>query len=242
MHHSTSRAAPDELTRVFSDVYVITGTGEPRWHGQPWHRPRTMTVVVDRDDVSLINAARVGERALAAIEALGTIKHVIRLGHFHGEDDAFYVDRYGAKHWSLPGVADDLGHQATVELRPGGPMPFHGASLFVFESALHPEGILLVDRDDGILIACDSLQSWSDPSRFFSPETIAAMEALGLVRAATITPEWRRECEPRVEDFRRLLELPFRHLVCAHGEPLRDQAREGLSATLEEAFGRAAAS
>lgn len=243
MIEPTPLTTPAGLTRVFSDVYVVTGGGRPRWRGEPWHHPRTMTVVCDEhDDITLINAARLDEGALASLEGLGTIKHVLQLGHFHGQDDGFYVDRYGAKHWSLPGIDEEAsGHQATIELRPGGPMPFHGASLFVFESARHPEGILLIDRDEGILIACDSLQSWSDPGRYLSPEVVAAMGERGLLRPASVSPEWQEACAPNVADFHRLLDLPFHHLVCAHGEPLRDLAHERLSATVRDLDGDAPA-
>lgn len=225
-----------ELTRVFSDVYVVTGTSRPLWQGVSWQYSRNMIVVCENDALTLINTVRLDDAGLQALEDLGTIKNVVRLGAFHGMDDAFYVERYQAKLWALPGMTHECGLITTVELRPGGPMPFHGASLFVFETAKEPEGILLIDRDDGILVACDSLQNWCAPDRFFSPETAERMTALGFIRPANVGPGWREACDPRPEDFRRLLELPFRHLLSAHGEPLRDRARELLAATFRELF------
>ena len=226
-----------DLTRVFSEVYVVTGTSRPLWQGVSWQFSRNMIVVCDGDAVTLINTVRLDDTGLRALEDLGTIKHVVRLGAFHGIDDAFYVDRYGAKLWALPGMTHAGDLVATVELRPGGPMPFHGASLFVFETSKEPEGLLLIDRDDGILVACDSLQNWSAPDRFFSAESAERMTALGFIRPANVGPNWRAACEPRADDFRRLLDLPFRHLLCAHGEPLRERAREMLAATFHELYG-----
>lgn len=50
---------------------------------------RVMTIVVDKnddgeDELSLISAVRLDEGTLEKLEALGTIKNVVKIGHFHG--------------------------------------------------------------------------------------------------------------------------------------------------------------
>lgn len=35
---------------------------------------------------------------------LGQVAHVVKLGHFHGMDDRFYVETYKAQYWVLPGA------------------------------------------------------------------------------------------------------------------------------------------
>ncbi|HNB62256.1 MAG TPA: transporter associated domain-containing protein, partial [Saprospiraceae bacterium] len=53
---------------------------------------------------------------------------------------------------------------------PDGQMPFPDCSLFVFETSIHPEAILHVNRMDGVLITCDSVKNWTYIDEFFSEE------------------------------------------------------------------------
>jgi hypothetical protein len=64
---------------------------------------------------------------------------------------------------------------------------------------------------------------------------------MGFGGEARIGPGWRRVCEPKDgggfrSDFERLLALPFRHLVPAHGHPLRDTAKDALATRVAEAY------
>ena len=115
-------------------------------------------------------------------------------------------------------------------------MPFPGFSLFVFETASQPEGILHLDREGGILISCDSIQNITATDQFYSPETAKSFHEQGLVQPANISPIWLGATHATAVDFHRLLKLTFRHLLTAHGEPLRDQAKEKVSATVKERF------
>ena len=56
---------------------------------------RSMTVVQGVDGLTLFNTMRLSEPGLRRLESLGAVKHVIRLGGFHGRDDGFYRERYG---------------------------------------------------------------------------------------------------------------------------------------------------
>lgn len=42
---------------------------------------------------------RLSDASLGQLDALGNVRHVLRLGDFHGLDDRFYVDRYQAEFW-----------------------------------------------------------------------------------------------------------------------------------------------
>lgn len=108
--------------------------------------------------------------------------------------------------------------------------------MFAFETTKLPEGILRVDRDGGILIACDFLQDWSEPDEFFADDTRRAMQDMGFFQKANLGLEWMQVNEPRADDFVRINQLAYRHLLSAHGVPLRDHAREAFAATFKRAF------
>jgi len=83
------------LREVFPDVFFVTGTA-----GLPGPLPvrfsRNMTVVRAGERLTLINSVRLSEEGLRALDALGKVTDVLRLAGFHGMDDPFYKDRYGA--------------------------------------------------------------------------------------------------------------------------------------------------
>lgn len=54
---------------------------------------RNMVIVKSGDELALINPVRLSDAALSQLDALGNVRHVLRLGDFHGLDDRFYVDR-----------------------------------------------------------------------------------------------------------------------------------------------------
>jgi hypothetical protein len=103
----------------------------------------------------------------------------------------------------------------------------------------HPETALLLARDGGILVTCDAIQNWSVADAFFSAETAAMFEAQGLIREANVPSTWLGACEPRRDNFERLLDFQFCHLVSAHGEPLVGDARTKVRASVQRVFGAA---
>ena len=62
------------------------------------------------------------------------------------------------------------------------------------------------------------------------------MTAQRMIGPANIPSTWIGACDPRVDDFQRLLALPFRHLISAHGEPLRDEAHARVAASVAAVF------
>ena len=226
-----------DLQEVFTDVFFVTGTSRPTFMGASWQYSRNMTVVRAGSELTLINSVRLDAPGLAQLDALGEVKHVVRLGSFHGMDDAFYRARYGARQWALPGMDRESGCAPAAELVPGGETPVPGCDVFVFETSIRPEGILHLDREGGVLISCDSLQNWRAPDTYFSSESAARMTEMGFIQAANIGPGWRLACQPAARDFVRLEALRFRHLLPAHGTPLLGDAHEQLAARFEKEFG-----
>jgi hypothetical protein len=220
------------LTPLFDDVWTLTGSVVMA----PLLRlPRNMVVLRHEGELALVNSVRLSEQGLADLEALGTVRHVVRIG-FHGMDDAFYVDRYGAELWALPGVEHARG--ATTQELGADHAPFPGITVFRFELTNKPEAALIVN-EHGLLITCDSVQNWED-TEGCSLLAKGVTHLMGFVKPAQIGPPWRKIMTPEGgslrPDFERLLELDWKHLVGGHGNPLRDEAREALRRSVAREF------
>jgi hypothetical protein len=226
-----------DIQEVFPDVFFVTGTMQTVLMGAHWHFSRNMTIVREGTALTLINTVRLDDAGLAQLDALGTVKNVVKIGALHGLDDAFYKQRYGATLWAPAGMPHDHGLTADKLLEPGGEMPFAGASLFVFEATKLPECIVRIDREGGILVACDALQNWVGPDAFFSEESRKMMTDMGFFQSANIGPVWIKVNEPQAQDFVRLRDVPFRHVLCGHGVPLRDTAHEAFQTRFRQVFG-----
>nr|WP_315491380.1 hypothetical protein [uncultured Rhodoferax sp.] len=225
-----------DIQQVFADVFFVTGTMQTMLMGAHWHFSRNMTIVREGSSLTLINTVRLNDAGLAQLDALGTVKNVVKIGALHGLDDAFYKERYGATVWAPAGMPHQNGVVTDKLLAPGGEMPFAGASVFVFEATKLPECIVRIDREGGILVACDALQNWVGPDAFFSEESRKMMTDMGFFQTANIGPVWMKVNEPQAQDFVRLRELSFRHVLCGHGVPLRDTAREAFQARFSQVF------
>ncbi|MCP8900661.1 hypothetical protein [Gilvimarinus xylanilyticus] len=243
MNQSNPNAFPPALAHgtieeVFTDVFCISGAMETVLMDMDWRFSRNMTVVRDGDRLILINTVRLNDEGLAQLERLGTVTDVIRLGALHGRDDAFYLDRYQASYWVMPGIKTEPEHGARP-LEPTSTLPIGDASLFAFETSKIPEGILHLQRDGGILIACDALQNWLTPDEHFCDSSRERMETMGFFTPANVGPVWHQVAEPKAEDFHRLKALEFKHALCGHGEPVRNNAREAFGATFDRLFQQA---
>jgi len=220
------------IKEIFPNIFFVTGTNITHYNQVELQHSRNMIIIRDKNHLSLINTVRLNDEGLTALDNLGKVKNVIRIGAFHGRDDAFYLDRYHAKLWALPGAKHDHDRSTDIELIPNGEMPFPNCSLFVFETSVYPEGILHLDQEGGILITCDSIKNWLAPDEFFSIETAKLYEEQGFFGAATISDIWKQACKVKASAFMRLKALEFRHLLSAHGEPLLNNAHELLAKSL----------
>src|SRR5580698_2851412 len=188
------------LEEVFPEVFFVTGTSKPNFQGKDFQFSRNMTVVREGKTLTLVNTVRLDAAGLERLDALGRVANVVRIGAFHGRDDAFYADRYRAPLWALPGTRDEHGGKIDRELSAGS-LPIQQCRLFAFESTKAPEGVLLLERHGGILIACDSLQNWLGPDRYFDDASAEMMGGFGFFKAANVGPAWRRTAEPKALEF-----------------------------------------
>lgn len=224
------------IREVFPDVFFVTGTMKNEFFGSMWQFSRNMTIVRENGNLTIINSVRLNDEGLAELDKLGKVVNVVRIGDMHGVDDPFYVDRYNATFWALPGMTVKDNLKVDKELKVGGEMPFSGASLFVFETTQRPECIIRLDREGGIMIACDSLQNWTEPDEFFAPETVETMTNMGFFTPANLGPAWMHGSQPQAGDFQRLKEIPFKHALTGHGHPLMNTAKEEFHGTFKRIF------
>jgi hypothetical protein len=225
-----------KLEQVFDDVWWAWGTVK-FMPGIVF--PRNMTIVREGGELVVIHPVLMPDDEQKKIEALGPIKHVVRLGAFHGMDDAKYVARYQPTVWMPPGCDHTL-DVATKPLTVGGELPIKGATLFEFGTSKTPETAMLVPRHGGILLTCDSIQNWetADGCSFLGRVMARAM---GFRGRACIGPGWRKQCEPKdgvgfKPHFDDVLGLEFRHVLSGHGKPIKDTARDDLRAHMTRIY------
>lgn len=240
MNTNFPRALPhDPIEEVFPDLFRVQG----RFDMQPGVRiTRNMIIVREGRELTLLNSVRLSPEGEEALATLGEVKHLVKLGAFHGMDDPYYVHRYRPTLWAFPRARHPEGLVTDATLEEGGALPFGGASLFVFRNARFPEGAILWERQGGVLLTCDAVQNLVDMRGSSLLARVVATLG-GFKRAAGIGPPWRRAMQqpggpPLVADFQRLLTLPFQHALTGHGPPLKDTAHRDLAATVEKVWGR----
>jgi hypothetical protein len=220
-----------ELKEIFPDVFFVTGTVRM---GGPIAFSRNMTVVRDGDSLTLINSLRLDQAGLGSLDSLGKVEHVIRIAGFHGMDDPFYKDRYGAKVWAIEGQRYVAGFdgkkppyfEPDAWLTAESELPIAGAKLYLFASSNPPEGLILLERDGGVVVSGDCLQNWAGPDRYFSFLAKPMMWLMGFLKPYNIGPGWLKQARPAPEGVRGILDLPFEHVLPVHGEPVICRAKE----------------
>ncbi len=222
-----------DLQPIFEDAWFVTGSVQFK----PLVRlSRNMVVLRHAGELTLINSVRLGDAGLEALDALGKVAHVMKIG-LHGMDDAFYVDRYGARMWAVPGGG---GPPGAKPLEVDGETPIPGLRVFRFQETQVPEAALLWQRNGGLLITCDSVQHWA-PSDLMSPVAKLLTGIMGFKKPAQIGPPWRkRQTKPGGTlrtDFERLAALPFERLIGGHGGLLDRNAAPTLRASIVRELG-----
>ena len=197
-----------------------------------------MLVIRNGTELSLVNPIRLNDSEEQSLLSLGQIRHVLRLGDFHGLDDPYYVDKFGAEFWSQEGQvtypSPTPDHIITENIKP--PMP--DAEFFVFSSATVPESALLL-KEKRLLITTDAIQHYTEWT-YTSLLAKLMLPLLGFKKDLLIGRPWIKKVTPKGGsmrvDFERLLQLEFDHLISAHGSLLRDDARSRLKNVVEKTF------
>jgi hypothetical protein len=186
-----------------------------------------MIIVRQGQELNLINTIRLSEAGLVELECLGAIKNIIRIGAFHGRDDSFYQQRYGAKLWAFGEM--DFSHNEHVDYDlSAGKLPIKNAQLFSFHSTSYPEALIILDINDGILVSCDSIKNWLKKDIYFDDASYELMRNSSALGRAHIDPTWLGAMKPSKKELAKISELKFNSLLSAHGDPLLGNARAAV--------------
>ncbi len=241
-HRPAGRHGPIES--IFPGIWFVRGSVKLPML-MPMKMARAMTIVRDAaGTLTLFNSMRLSEAGLAELETLGTVKNVVRIAGFHGRDDSFYRERYGATVYAIEGQryvrsmsvdqppSKDY-MSADVYLTEDTALPVCNAQLKVFSTSTPPEALVLLDRDGGILIAGDSLQHTPKPDQYFNLPARVMMKKFGFFEPYAVGAGWLQFAAPARSDVRSVLELDFEHVLPGHGTPVIGHAKEKYRPTLE---------
>lgn len=213
------------IKEVLPNIFFVTGTNITQHESVTLQHSRNMIIIRNQDELSLINTVRLTEKGLDELNSLGRVKNIIRIGSFHGRDDAFYIDHYNAKLWALPNMKHEhnknTDYNLTNEL-----MPFPNCEVFTFNSSKFPEAILHIKQNGGVLISCDSIKNWLTNDEFFNDLTTKIYEKQKVFGYAAINKIWLDATQVDKSELLALKGLEFSHLLSAHGEPLLNNAYE----------------
>ena len=257
------------IEKVTDGVYMVRGRmpstpSRPLFERLFQYYSRTMTIVRRENDaggydLTLINTLRMNDKALAELSKLGEVKHVVRLGSFHGIDDAVYLHKYGAKYWVVAGMENAPGLNVEPHVLSDVNLPIDGAQLFSFDALTFPEAIIVLPptpQRAGVAITTDAVQNHRSVFDIDnSPLVSLAIWKIGLVGPARLGPIWLREQTPKAAleaelsgdekkqrmiaffrpQFERLLEdYDFEMLMPGHGWPIYEKARAAIRVSLDD--------
>ena len=225
------------IEKLFNDVYWV--------HGSVKMAPgmtinRNMVILKQGADLFLINPVRLEASEEQQLKKLGKVKAILRLGDFHGLDDAYYIDTFKAEFWC------QAGQTSYPSLKPDHIIDEHIASpidnteFFIFSSAKFPESALLL-KTHKLLITTDSVQHWTNWS-YTTWSSRLLLRMMGFSTTLLIGKPWLKRVTPKGEsmlgDFEKIFELDFDNLLAAHGSPLLGGAKEKLRHVVTSVFKR----
>lgn len=237
--------AHGRITKLFEDIWFVKGAMKMPML-LPMKISRSMTIIRNpsTNELTLINSLRLDEAGLVELEKLGKVANVIRVAGFHGRDDGFYREKYGARIYAIRGQAyvhkfendtkTEEGYmQPDVWLDKESVLPIESASLKIFETAKPTEAILIIEREGGILVTGDSLQNTPEPDQYVNLPARLMMKKMGFYKDYNIGPGWLGFANPAEAEVRSILDLDFEHVLPAHGDPVINGAREKYRPALE---------
>jgi hypothetical protein len=192
-----------------------------------------MTIVKQtngNDELVLINTIRLNETGLAELKKLGKVKHILRIGGYHGMDDAFYVDRYkDATLWSVEknyfaGFESNSEPYMQAEhlLTEDSELHIKDATLHIIQSSTPKEGFILLKNPSfrgNIVVSGDCLQNLQPKGdKYFNFAGSWMMWFMGFLKPHNIGPGWYAGAKVKKQDVLAALDLDFEHVIPGHGE------------------------
>lgn len=221
------------LMRVVDGVYAVRG-GFPM--GPAMTISRTMTVLQASDGLVVLNAVRLSDAGQAELDAIGKIKHLVKLSDSHGLDEPFYAHRYAPEIWASADAK--LGTiKATRVLGPDGPVA-GGVVVNYPGTRGWREVAYWVPAGGGTLVTCDAVQNCADTEgTTFVGRVMTSL--MGFKGGVIVPPMWRRFQKVSGAQVREtvggLAGLSFANLVTGHGPPLAGGADAIVRAAIDRA-------
>lgn len=209
--------------------------------------PVSMTVYLcaASGEVTLFNALRVPEAVEDAILALGPVRHVVKLGQFHGSADAYYVrnPKFGSpRYWGATGMTTAEGLDFSDFLAPGS-APVAGSEVIVVEGMPYPECVILapVPGRARALIVCDALSHISSYGLLpFTTRPVMWWLNFVCKDGSPVPPTlWLKTAVKLmgkgavIEWFTKLFAMEWEAFACAHGSSIAECDRRGLGRALK---------
>jgi hypothetical protein len=228
-----------ELTQVLDNVYVVHGSFNL---GAGMRIGRTMTIVKSGDnDLTIISSIRVNESTEEEIKKLGTVKHLVRLAHGHGVDDAYYVKTFQPiTYWSLEGMKTygsiPKAEKFLTEEEDGeGPIP--GMKVILFKNAAKPEGAIWIPNSGGTLITVDIIQNNITASEHANKMGKGVAYWGGFLGECRCVPLWSMvNGVNHLEELEKIIAWGFENFISAHGTPIVGGAKAQIEATVKKTF------
>ena len=92
----------DPIEQVAEDLFLVRGCVKLN---ALMTITRNMVVVRHGGDLTLVDPIRLDATEEARLRSLGEVRRVVRLGPFHGMDDRYFLDTFGAEYWT-PGPSE----------------------------------------------------------------------------------------------------------------------------------------
>jgi len=192
---------------------------------------RNMVIVRSDGDLTLVNPVRLNEAGEEKLKKLGEIKTILRLGHFHGRDDAYYKSTFDAPLLAVGPTSSYPEVKIDKIVKSASDLPFPDSDLFVFDFNDFSEGAVVIRKSEGgILLTCDTFMCHKDDALYTNWPMRKMMAKKGFTSApVVIGPAWLKhqsnidKCKSEFE--RMVKELDFKSLIAAHGRFLAEDAK-----------------
>jgi len=227
----------DSIEEIMPNLYMVRGTIQFK---PLVNISRNMAIIKNGDELTLVNPIRLTEEGEAELKKLGEVKRLLRLGIAHGRDDAYYKDTFNAELWA-PGTSS-LYKDPEIDriVTEDDELPFPDAELMVFKDMQGgKDGMLLIKRNGGCLLACDSLQYYGDQKH----HSLLARLMLPFIgfRGMCIGPPWLKAVTPEGKslkpDFDHVVaDWEFDKFFSAHGCLCESGAKGLVADAVKQAF------
>lgn len=228
----------DPIEEVLPDLFFVRGSFPVN---ALVRISRNMVIVRYDEELTLVNPIRLEAKEEGRLRELGEVRRLLRLGPLHGADDPYYVDEYEAELWAPGRSRTHPRPEPDVIFDERTRLPLPGAELLCLRGLREPEAVLCLHRDGGVLVPCDSIQSYGD-MRHCNLAARLVMPLLGFRRDTLVGPLWLKRMAPEEgsleSELRRVLGLDFEHLLPAHGSPVWGGAHTAVAVAIDRAFSR----